>query len=293
MSNLDKEVQAIEQAAEHELKTNDNIPQIYQQIPKALAEIGVIGKNKKNQQQGFNYRGVDDVYNRVNPVLAKFGLFMVAEVLEQTREERETKNGTRLIYVVLRMRYRIYASDGSYVETEVIGEGMDSGDKASNKAMSVAYKYALFQLLCIPTEVVDPDAEVHPDVLPKGRTAPRQTPAGSQAPAPRNTSPAAQVTQQATLPPQAQVQPSAPAKQQETPEDAARKAQFVKDGVARINTLLGNPEGFQQFRTALINRGELTAKPAAQLTMEELTAMFNKIEAEGKRLGMIKDGDAA
>ena len=291
MSNLDKEVQAIEQAAEHELKTNDNIPQIYQQIPKALAEIGAIGKNKKNQQQGFNYRGVDDVYNRVNPVLAKFGLFMVAEVLEQTREERETKNGTRLIYVVLIMRYRIYASDGSYVETEVIGEGMDSGDKASNKAMSVAYKYALFQLLCIPTETVDPDSEVHPDVLPKGRqAAPRQTPAGSQAPAPRNTAPAAQVSQQATLPPQA----NTPVQKQETAEDAARKAQFVKDGVARINTLLGNPEGFQQFRTALINRGELTAKPAAQLTMEELTAMFNKIEAEGKRLGMIKtEGDAA
>ena len=284
MSNLDKEVQAIEQAAKNDLQKVENVPLIFTQIPKALAEIGAIGKSKRNQQQGFMYRGVDDVYNAVNPVLAKFGLFMTAEVLEQTREERETAKGARLIYVVLKMRYRIYAADGSFVQTEVIGEGMDSGDKASNKAMSIAYKYALFQLLCIPTETVDPDAEVHPDVLPKGKTSAPRTPAGAPASAPRNAAPAAQVTQQATLPAQAQ---------QETAEDAARKAQFVKDGVARINTLLGNPEGFQQFRTALINRGELTAKPAAQMTMEELTAMFSKIEAEGRRLGMIKDGDAA
>ena len=283
--------EAVEQVVAERQALNTNAPLIFQMIPKAIAEIGAIGKNKKNQQQGFMFRGIDDVYNAVNPVLAKFGLFMTSEILEQTREERETRNGGLLKYTILTIKYTIYASDGSSVSTVTVGEGMDSGDKGSNKAMSIAYKYALFQLLCIPTEdQVDPDAEVHNDVLPKGRTAPRQTPAGSQAPAPRNTAPAAQVTQQATLPPQA----NTPAQAQETAEDAAKKAAYVKDGVTRINGLLKDPEGFQKFRKALIDRGEMTTKPSAQMTMQELTDMFKQIETEGRRLGMIKtEGDAA
>ena len=278
-------------AAEQAINETMNAPLIFKQIPKAIAEIGAIGKEKRNQQQGFMYRGVDDVYNAVNPVLAKHELFMTSEVLEQNREERETAKGGRLVYTILKMRYTIYASDGTSVSTEVIGEGMDSGDKSSNKAMSIAYKYALFQLLCIPTETVDPDSEVHPDVLPKGRqTTPRQTPAGTPAPAPRNAAPAAQVTQQATLPAQA----NTPAQAQETAEDAAKKAAYVKDNVTRINGLLKDPEGFQKFRKALIDRGEMTTKPSAQMTMQELAGMFKQIEAEGRRLGMIKtEGDAA
>ena len=269
---------------------NNNSPLIYRRIPEAIAKIGSIGKTKRNQQQGFMFRGIDDVYNAVNPILAECKLFMTSEILDQQREERETKNGGRIVYTILTIRYTIWAEDGSSVTTVTVGEGMDSGDKGSNKAMSIAYKYAMFQLLCIPTEdQVDPDAEVHNDVLPKGRTAPRQPPAGSQAPAPRNTAPAAQVTQQATLPPQA----NTPAQAQETAEDAAKKAAYVKDGVTRINGLLKDPEGFQKFRKALIDRGEMTTKPSAQMTMQELTDMFKQIETEGRRLGMIKDGDAA
>ena len=270
---------------------NNNSPLIYRRIPEAIAKIGSIGKNKRNQQQGFMFRGIDDVYNAVNPILAECKLFMTSEILDQQREERETKNGGRLVYTILTIRYTIYAEDGSSVTTVTVGEGMDSGDKGSNKAMSIAYKYAMFQLLCIPTEdQVDPDAEVHNDVLPKGRQAAPRTPAGAPAPAPRNTAPAAQVTQQATLPAQA----NTPVQKQETAEDAARKAQFVKDGVARINGLLGDPEGFQKFRKALIDRGEMTTKPSAQMTMQELEGMFKQIETEGRRLGMIKtEGDAA
>lgn len=287
MSN-DK-VQAAEKAINEVV--NNNSPLIYRRIPEAIAKIGSIGKNKRNQQQGFMFRGIDDVYNAVNPILAECKLFMTSEILDQQREERETKNGGRIVYTILTIRYTIWAEDGSSVTTVTVGEGMDSGDKGSNKAMSIAYKYAMFQLLCIPTEdQVDPDAEVHNDVLPKGRTAPRQTPAGSQAPAPRNTAPAAQVTQQATLPPQA----NTPVQKQETAEDAAKKATYVKDNVARINGLLGDPEGFQKFRKALIDRGEMTTKPSAQMTMQELEGMFRQIETEGRRLGMIKtEGDAA
>lgn len=141
---------------------------IYAAIAEAMNEIGAIGKNKRNQQQGFQYRGIDDVMNALYPILSKHGLFLAPEVLEHTREERTTKSGGNLIYSILKIRYTMYADDGSSVSATVIGEGMDSADKSSNKAMSVAMKYAMFQLFCIPTEeMIDPDSETPPDSTPK------------------------------------------------------------------------------------------------------------------------------
>lgn len=139
-------------------------PMIYETINNVMGEIGAIGKDKQSNQ-GFNYRGVDDVMNALNPAFIRHKLFLVPEVLEQTREERTTKNGAGLIYSICKMKYTFYAVDGSHVEAVVIGEGMDSGDKATNKAMAIAFKYACFQLFCIPTEeMAEPDAKpVDPD----------------------------------------------------------------------------------------------------------------------------------
>lgn len=140
---------------------------IYSAISKAMVEIGAVGKNQKNQQQGFMYRGIDAVMNAINPALINNGIFVVPEVLEQTREERTTSKGNLLIYSICKVKYTFFAEDGSSISAVVIGEGMDSGDKATNKAMSIAFKYACFQVFCIPTEeMVDPDAEVH-DVRPQ------------------------------------------------------------------------------------------------------------------------------
>lgn len=141
---------------------------IYGAITTAMAEIGAISKSKRNQQQGFQYRGIDDVMNALYPILSKYGLFLAPEVLEHTREERQTKSGGNLIYSILKIRYTMYADDGSSVSAVVIGEGMDSADKSSNKAMSVAMKYAMFQLFCIPTEeMIDPDAQTPPESTTK------------------------------------------------------------------------------------------------------------------------------
>ena len=135
---------------------------IYESISKVMGEIGAVGKNTKNQQQGFMYRGIDAVMNAINPALVKHKVFVVPEVLEQTREERTNSKGTTLIYSIIKVKYTFYAEDGTSVSSVVIGEGMDTGDKATNKAMSIAFKYACFQVFCIPTEeMVDPDAEVH------------------------------------------------------------------------------------------------------------------------------------
>lgn len=124
------------------------------------AEIGALGKNKKNQQQGYAFRGIDDLMNTLHPLFAKYSVIVVPEVLESIREERVTAKGTALLSAILKVRYHFTAMDGSEICATVIGEGMDTADKASNKAMAVAMKYAMFQVFCIPTEEMakaDPD----------------------------------------------------------------------------------------------------------------------------------------
>lgn len=136
------------------------VPLIYQAITKVMEEVGCVGKNQKNQQQGFRFRGIDDVMNALHPALVRNQVFLVPEVLEQEREERKTKSGASMIYSICKMRYTFYAADGSSLSAVVIGEGMDTGDKATTKAMAIAFKYACFQVFCIPTEEMkDPDSE--------------------------------------------------------------------------------------------------------------------------------------
>lgn len=135
---------------------------IYAAMAAIMKETDAIGKDQRNQQQGFQYRGIDDVYNAMHHVLAKHGVFMTPEVLDKSREERTNAKGTVLAFTIMRMKYTFYAEDGSSVSCTVEGEGMDSGDKSSNKAMAVAHKYAMLQTFCIPTaEQKDPDAELH------------------------------------------------------------------------------------------------------------------------------------
>ena len=142
---------------------------IYQAISKCMEEIGAVGKNDINKTQGFKYRGIDAVMNAINPALVRNHVFIVPEVLEQNREERTTNKGTLLIYSVCKIRFTFFAEDGSSITAVTIGEGMDSGDKATNKAMAIAFKYACFQVFCIPTEeMADPDAE-SPEAAPKAQ----------------------------------------------------------------------------------------------------------------------------
>jgi hypothetical protein len=150
---------------------------IYEAINNVMAEIGAIGKEKKNEQQGFMYRGIDDVMNALQPALVKHKVFIVPEVTSEERSERVTekvyqgqKKESVLFFTRLGVTYKFFTIDGSFIEAKVIGEAMDSGDKATNKAMSIAYKYACFQVFCIPTdEMVDPDADIH-EPAPKKQT---------------------------------------------------------------------------------------------------------------------------
>jgi len=164
MSNVEK--MACEPCMGIECK---EFPMIFKLLPKAAEKIGAITKDKRNTQgAGFNYRGIDDVLNAIHPIFAELGITAVPFLEASSREERTTKTGGNLIYTILHMTYIFYAPDGSYVKAKVQGEAMDSGDKSSNKAMSVAFKYACFQILSIPTEeMIDPDSETPESSKPK------------------------------------------------------------------------------------------------------------------------------
>lgn len=139
---------------------------IYTAISAVMKDCGAVAKTSTNPQQRYKYRGIDAVMNALNPAMIKNGIFVVPNVLEQKREERTTAKGGLLIYSVVTVNYKFYADDGSFVESTVVGEAMDSGDKATNKAMSAAFKYALFQTFCIPTEEMHDSEEDSPEPIP-------------------------------------------------------------------------------------------------------------------------------
>lgn len=145
---------------------------VYKKIHSVMADMAKvgIGKDKRNQQQNFNYRGIDDVMNALAPLLVKHELLVLPRVLKREMTQRESKSGGQLFCVCVEMEFDFIAvEDGSkHVVGPIIGEGMDSGDKASNKAQSIAYKYACFEAFCIPTEATaaEADAEVHNVLTP-------------------------------------------------------------------------------------------------------------------------------
>lgn len=136
-------------------------------IQAALSKTG-IGKDHKNAQQGYAFRGIDDVYNALAPLLAANGLVILPRVLSRTETERASKSGGALYSVVVDVEFDFIASeDGSKHTVKVFGEAMDSADKATNKALSAAYKYACLEAFAIPTVGEnDPDA-VTPEPVAK------------------------------------------------------------------------------------------------------------------------------
>jgi hypothetical protein len=130
-----------------------------------MRDVGAVGKSKKNVQQNYQFRGVDDVVAHVQDVMAQHGVLCIPRVIEREREMVSTKSGGSMASVRLLVEHTFYAVDGSSVVCTTLGEAMDSGDKASNKAMSAALKYCLTEALLIPTYEVDRDTEEHSPVI--------------------------------------------------------------------------------------------------------------------------------
>lgn len=131
---------------------------IYQKIANILKETKAITKSEKNQQQGFKFRGIDNVMNELHELFAKNDVFILQEVQGFTAENRPTKSGGTNTFTRATIKFCYMTTDGSHVDTVNVGEAMDSGDKGMNKAMSIALKYSLLQMFLIPTEEPkDPD----------------------------------------------------------------------------------------------------------------------------------------
>jgi len=142
---------------------------VYACIAAVSAEMATVGisKDRKNEQQHYKFRGIDDVYNALAPMLAKHKLVIIPRIIAREVVERQTQKGGTLFYVTVTAEFDfVSAEDSSQVTVRTFGEAMDSADKATNKAMSAAYKYAAFQTFCIPTEGDnDADATTHADTV--------------------------------------------------------------------------------------------------------------------------------
>lgn len=135
---------------------------IHEKMCAIMAEMPSISKSQKNAQQGFKFRGIDDVMNALYPLLVKHSVYIRPDVQEIRMEDSTTKSGSVMHRAIVTVKYEFQTEDGSSVSCSCYGEGMDSGDKATSKAMAIAMKYAMFQTFCIPTEEMartDPDRE--------------------------------------------------------------------------------------------------------------------------------------
>jgi len=136
---------------------------VYKAIAAVQGEMAKVGisKGRENQQQGYYFRGIDDIYNALAPLLSKYSLCLIPKVGDRQVVERVSSRGTAMFYVTVSVEFDIVSAvDGSIHTAKVCGEAMDSGDKATNKAMSAAYKYLCLQVFCIPT-AGDNDTENH------------------------------------------------------------------------------------------------------------------------------------
>lgn len=154
------------------------VPKVYAAINAVQAELAKegIAKDRNNPQQNYKFRGIDDVYNALSPLLAKHKLCILPRVVNRDIAEKQSKSGGTLFYTTLTMEFDfVSAEDGSKHIVCTVGEAMDSGDKSCNKAQSAAFKYACLQAFAIPTEG-DNDTENHThEVAAPAKAAPKKT----------------------------------------------------------------------------------------------------------------------
>lgn len=178
--------------------TSAPAPLIYQRMVAILRDTEAIGKDQRNDQQGFKFRGIDQVYNDLHGVFAKHGVFIRPNVVSREYMETATKSGNRMNHHFLVIDFHFCAEDGSEVVMRSIGEAADSGDKGTPKCMSIALKYALFQALLIPTlDDKDPDASGYE----RGSKAAAQKVGAEKLAALKGEPPPQTATQQETKPP--------------------------------------------------------------------------------------------
>lgn len=154
---------------------------VHEALASVMRDVMPVGKDQTNTAQRYNFRGIDDLMSAVAGPMRAHGVFILPEVVEKTAE----RHGEKMTTVRITMRYRVYGPAGDCLEATVPGEASDFADKATNKAMSAAFKYLLLQVLMIPVDgrsIEDGDRD-HP-VPPTPEPEPTPPAPQKSAPAP-------------------------------------------------------------------------------------------------------------
>lgn len=139
---------------------------IHQALSAVMGDVQAVGKTGRNESQGFSFRGIDAVVNAVGPALRDHGVIVTPKVLDRWVETYQTRNGANMKNVSVLLEFTFHGPAGDSLVCSAVGEASDSGDKATSKAHSVAFRTALLQALCIPTDEPDPDASSHERAAP-------------------------------------------------------------------------------------------------------------------------------
>lgn len=143
---------------------------VVQALTKVMAEVRSVSKGDWNDQQRFNFRGIDAVMNAVGPVLRDCGVAIVPCAVEVRYRDVTSANKKTMRECTALVTYRIYGPAGDHLDIQAPGESLDVGDKGTAKAMSVAMRTALIQALCLPTTERDPDHDSYERGEPKTAT---------------------------------------------------------------------------------------------------------------------------
>lgn len=148
-------------------------PTIVEALAAVMADVQGVAKSSRNESQGFNFRGIDAVTNAVGPALRAHGV-IVAPNVEEAHYATVTvgQRGTPMRECTLRIRFTFHGPAGDTLDTVVQAEALDSGDKATSKAHSVALRTCLLQTLCIPTDEPDPDSVSYERTTPQPAVPP-------------------------------------------------------------------------------------------------------------------------
>lgn len=145
--------------------TTDALP-VHAALSAVMGDVQAVRKGDRNEAQGFRFRGVDAVVNAVGPALRTHGVIVLPRVLARHTETYQTSKGATMRSVAVEVEFTFVGPDGSTLVCSTVGEAADAGDKATPKAHSVAFRTALLQALCIPTDEPDPDASTHERAAP-------------------------------------------------------------------------------------------------------------------------------
>lgn len=164
---------------QHDKKTKVEHGSIYEALAAVTREISPIGKDRKNEQQGFKYRGIEDFINEIHTLYARHGIIVFSDVLDVMETERVTKNGGTMLYPRASVRFTFFHEGGTCHTSTITGSAMDSADKGLNKCYSIAYKYAITFLHNVPTSILsDPDGTTPEASKPVQQGGGNRTPQG-------------------------------------------------------------------------------------------------------------------